>query len=279
MNRISAPSRISGRAISALLLVIATCLPMSLSLSGAAPDARAILETVYRQDTSRDTTLRASFEVFDKEGHGNKKRFLYRRLGSLGNSKTVVVFTDPEEIRGVALLSINQPGSTDRQYIYTPATDRVRSVVSRELSARFIGTDFTYEDIAEHILDDFTYRMLGDSETIDGHKTYKVEATPIAAERSQYRFVYYWVGQDVPVILHAEMYDMEGKEVRTLHASQLKRESGIWGARRTVMSSVQEATRTVLTIDEAKFNTGLNETLFTPEGLAQARTDPRPSGK
>ena len=191
----------------------------------------------------------------------------------------MVVFTDPEEIRGVALLSINQPGSTDRQYIYTPATDRVRSVVSRELSARFIGTDFTYEDIAEHILDDFTYRMLGDSETIDGHKTYKVEATPIAAERSQYRFVYYWVGQDVPVILHAEMYDMQGKEVRTLHASQLKRESGIWGARRTVMSSVQEATRTVLTIDEAKFNTGLNETLFTPEGLAQARTDPRPSGK
>ena len=225
------------------------------------------MEAVYKQDTSSDATFRADLEAFDKGGHGNKKRFIFRRIGSPGDSKTLVVFTDPQEIRGVALLSINQSGADDRQYLYTPAIDRVRSVAPRERSERFIGSDFTYEDVAEHILDDFSYRLLGDVDVIDNRKTYKVEATPVDSERSQYRFVYYWVAHDVPVIVHAEMYDAQGREVRVLHASELKQVSGIWGARRTVMSTVADATRTVLTIDEVKFNTGLSEKLFVPEAL------------
>ncbi|MGD0908614.1 MAG: outer membrane lipoprotein-sorting protein [Candidatus Acidiferrales bacterium] len=246
------------------------CLSPGFSASSALPDARKIMEDVYRQDTSHDVTMRANLDVFDREGHGKKKRFTYRRIGSLGDSKTLVVFSDPEEIRGVALLSINRRGVSDRQFLYTPATQRVRSVPAQDRSARFIGSDFTYEDIAEHVLDDFTYRLLGDDETIDGHKTYKIEAAPVDPGRSQYKFIYYWVAQDVPVILFGEMYDSNGQKVRVLHASQLKRESGIWGARHTEMSSVREGTRTVLTIDAAKFNTHLDEKQFTPEGLEEA---------
>ena len=253
----------------ALSVYVVVCFSSRFSVSGSPLDPRKIMEDVYQQDTSHDTAMRANLEVFDKEGHGKKKRFSYRRIGSLGDSKTLVVFTDPKEIRGVALLSINRRGVTDRQFMYTPATQRVRSVSAQERSARFIGSDFTYEDIAEHVLDDFTYRLLGDDEIIDAHKTYKVEATPVDPGRSQYKFLYYWVAQDVPLILFAELYDANGQKVRVLHATQLKRESGIWGARHTEMSSVQDATRTVLTIDEVKFNTGLDEKLFTPEGLEE----------
>jgi len=58
--------------------------------------------------------------------------------------------------------------------------------------------------------------------------------------------------------------------VRTLHGSQLKKVSGIWGARRTEVSSVLENTRTTLTIDEVHFNRGLAEEQFTPEGMKTA---------
>jgi hypothetical protein len=257
-----------------MMLIASICVVASLSpglsASGPATDAQQIMEHVYKQDTSRDVTMRANLDVFDKEGQGKKKKFTYRRIGSLGDSKTLVVFTDPQEIRGVALLSINRTGSEDRQYLYTPATQRVRPVAPQDRSARFIGSDFTYEDIAEHVLGDFTYRLLSDEESIDGHKTYKVEAMPVDPNRSQYKFIYYWVGQDVPVILIAEMYDQNGRKIRMLHATDLKRESGIWGPRHTEMSSVADGTRTVFTVDSIKFNTGLDEKLFTPEGLESA---------
>jgi outer membrane lipoprotein-sorting protein len=252
--------------------------PRFSAASRALPDANEIMAGVYRQDTSRDVTMRANLEIFDTEGHGKKKKFIYRRLGQAGDSKTLVIFTDPEEIRGVALLSINRQGTDDRQFLYTPATDRVRGVAAQDRSGHFIGSDFTYEDIAERVLDDFNYRLLNSDETIDGHKTYKVEAIPVAPGRSQYKFIYYWVAQDVPVILFGEMYDASGQKVRVLHASDLKRESGIWGARHTEMSSVREATRTVLTIDQVKVNTGLDEKLFTPEQLGK-KAPPQPAEK
>lgn len=236
----------------------------------AAADGRKIMESVYRQDTSHDITMKASFQVFDKQGTSSKKDFVYRKINSPGNSRTVAVFTAPKEIRGVALLSINERGVANRQYIYTPATQRVRSVVPQERSAKFIGTDFTFEDIAERVLDDFSYRVIGDNETMEGHKTYKVEATPVDPSRTQYKFIYYWVAQDVPVILFAELYDLQGRAARVLHASSLKKVNGIWGARRTEMRTPSDGTRTVLTIDEVKFNLKPDETLFTPEGLSKA---------
>jgi len=230
-------------------------------------DARKILEGVYEQDTSHDTSMRAVFDIFDRDGHKTTKKFLLFRLGSPGDSKTLVRFTDPAEIRGVTLLSYNHKGDTDRQWLYIPATQRTRSVTPRERSEKFAGTDFTYEDVEERVLDDFHHRLLSENETIDGHKTYKVEAKPADEGRSQYGHIYYWVGQSVPVILHAEMYNSDGKLVRELHASSLKKVSGIWGARHVEMQSVAEKTRTVLTVDEAKFNQHLDEKLFTPESL------------
>ena len=256
--------------ITAVCLCTALCLSVQMFAADATPNARKIMDDVYKQDTSHDIAMKASFQVFDRQGHSAKKDFIYRRIGSPGESKMLAVFTAPKEIRGVALLSVNQRGVPERQYIYTPATQRVRSVVAQERSVRFIGTDFTFEDIGERVVDDFTYRLIGNAEAMEGHETYKVEATPVDSSRSQYKYIYYWVAQDVPVILYAEMYDAQGREVRVLHTSDLKRAGGVWGARHTEMRTLQDGTRTVLTIDEVKFNTNPDEKLFTPEGLAEA---------
>ena len=245
---------------------------LALCVYGAAPgfgqaDAKAIMARVYEQDTSHDATLRATLEVTDKEGHSVKKRFTLNRIGSFGNGKILVRFTEPPEIRGVMLLSVKEPGLNEQQWIYTPATERVRSVAPRERSERFAGSDFTYEDIAERSLDDFTYQVLPAEDIIDNHKTIKIMATPVTPERSQYKYIYYWVAQDVPCILHAEMYDQEGRKVREMHATGLRKEKEIWGARRTEMRSVLEGTKSVLTIDEIHLNTGLDAKMFTPEAL------------
>ncbi|HTC64495.1 MAG TPA: outer membrane lipoprotein-sorting protein [Candidatus Saccharimonadales bacterium] len=247
-------------------LTAAACL-FSALCAFAQNDARGIMARVYVQDTSHDLKLRATLDITDKDGHSVKKKFLLSRIGSFGNGKILLRFTDPAELRGVKLLSINQPGTPDQQWIYTPATERVRSITPRERSEHFAGSDFTYEDIAEHPLDNFTYQLLPAEDVIENHKTFKIMATPASSGDSQYKFIYYWVAQDVPCILHAEMYDQDGRKVREMHASSLRKESGIWGARKTEMRSLLDGTRSVLTIDEAHFNTGLDSAMFTPESL------------
>jgi hypothetical protein len=248
-------------------IITATLLTSSTAQVSGDIDPRKILSGVYEQVFSYDTAMKAIFDIFDKDGHKTTKKFTLLRIGSPGNSNTLVRFTDPPEIRGVTLLSYNHSGGGERQWLYVPATHRARSVSPRERSEKFAGTDFTYEDVQEHVLDDFVYRLLGNNETIDGRKTYKVEAKPVDASKSQYGHVYYWVAQDVPVILHAELYGGDGKLIREIHASALKKAAGTWGARHVEMQSVHDKTRTVLTIEEAKFNQHLNENDFTPGGL------------
>ena len=255
-----------------LLLFVCAGVCMGQTNSGsAAPDAARIMAGVYQQDTSRDLTVRATLNAIDKDGNEHKKKFVLRRVGKPGDSRTLLKFTDPKEIRGVELLSINRKGATDRQWLYTPAIDRVRSIAPRDRSEPFAGSDFTFEDVAERVLDDYTYRLLNDNETIEGHKTYKVEAIPVSPDRSQYKFIYFWVAQDIPCILHAEMYDQAGRMVRVFHGSQLKHASGMWGTRRVEMSSPLAKTKSVLTIDGIQANTGLDERLFTPEMLGKEK--------
>jgi len=273
MNSAATIRRRQGTCLKSAFLSLAFCASCAVSLL-AETDAKTIMAGVYRQDTSRDVTLRATLDITDKDGHTARKRFTLTRVGSFGNGKTLVRFTDPPELRGVTLLSINEPGVPDRQWIYTPATERVRSVSPRERSERFAGSDFTYEDIAEHELDDFTYQLLPDEDNIENHKTYKILATPFAPDRSQYKFIYYWVAQDVPCILDAQMFDTDGREVREMHASGLKKENGIWGARKTEMKSLVDGTKSVLTIDEVHLNTGLDVARFTPEALEKMPKTP-----
>jgi hypothetical protein len=271
MNNSSAAGRRQKRAkrqrrVRAAVLTAAVCLFSALCVF-AQDNAKSIMAHVYEQDTSRDVTLRATLDIAGKDGHSVKKKFVLSRIGSFGNGKTLLRFTDPADLRGVKLLSINQPGMPDQQWIYTPATERVRSITPRERSEHFAGSDFTYEDIAEHPFDNFTYQLLPAEDVIENHKTYKIIATPTSAGNSQYKFIYYWVAQDVPCILHAEMYDQEGQKIREMHASGLRKESGIWGARKTEMRSLLDGTKSVLTIDEAHLNAGLDSAMFTPESL------------
>jgi outer membrane lipoprotein-sorting protein len=255
------------RLIQVFLSLTLLLLPLSQAHSLTGADPRLIMDNVYKQDTSRDATWRAMMETVDRKGTVRKKKFTFRRLGSLGNSKTLVRFNDPAEVRGVGLLSLNQAGGGDRQWMYTPAIQRVRRIAPQERSRNFLGTDFTNEDMAERVLDDFTYKLLGESELMDGHKCYKIEGRPVSPDRSQYSYVYLWVAQDVPYVIYAQMYDDKGQRLREYHATQLEKISGIQVAKRVEITTPAQNTRTTMIIEEVKFNTGLKEDLFTQQAL------------
>lgn len=258
------------KSLSALLAITLVASALDLTAHPPAADARKVMEGVYGQDTSRDATWRAAMDVTDRKGKVTRKKFVFRRLGSLGNGKTLVRFTDPAEVRGVGLLSVNQKGGGDRQWMFTPAIQRVRRIAPQERARRFLGTDFTNEDMAERVLDDFSYKLLSEGETMDGRKAYKIEARPVAPDRSQYSYVYLWVAHDVPYVLHAQMYDERGGRVREYHASDLVKVSGVWVARRVEMSSPTENTRTAMVVEDIRFNTGLKEEMFTQQALEKA---------
>jgi len=114
MNKIGVTTgNFQGTRIFATVTIL-LCVALAIPLWSAAPDARTVMEGVYEQDKSHDMTIRANLDIFGKDGKGQKKKFVLKRLGGLGDSKTLLMFTDPAEIKGVTLLSIIHKGDPDR---------------------------------------------------------------------------------------------------------------------------------------------------------------------
>ncbi|MBK8313570.1 MAG: outer membrane lipoprotein-sorting protein [Acidobacteria bacterium] len=79
----------------------------------------------------------------------------------------------------------------------------------------------------------------------------------MSPDKSQYSYVYLWVPVDLPYVVLGEMYDKQGQRQRILQGHVIEKISGIWIARLVEMSSPPDGTKTILMVDEVRFNTGL----------------------
>jgi hypothetical protein len=121
--------------------------------------------------------------------------------------------------------------------MYTPAIQRVRRIAAQERRQRFLGTDFTNEDMGSGFSTTSRYRLIGEGEVCRWPADLEDRGAPgRVPDRSQYAWIYLWVPQDLPYATLVEMYDRNGQRLRILKASQLEKISGIWVARNLEMS-------------------------------------------
>ena len=110
------------------------------------------------------------------------------RLGSYGESKAIIRFTAPAEVKGVALLVVNHPDRSSDQWMWTPAIGRDRRIALQDRSTRFFGTDFSFEDLEERDVNQYDYKLTGE-EAIDGAACWRIEARPRQGKTSQYTLI------------------------------------------------------------------------------------------
>ena len=114
------------------------------------PTTRAqIVDEAQRRTDAKSQRYEGLLQVFDAKGKISDKRWTFERLGSHGQSKSVLRFTAPAEVKGVALLVVNHPDRASDQWMWTPAIERDRRIALQDRSTRFFGTDFSFEDLEE----------------------------------------------------------------------------------------------------------------------------------
>src|SRR5437868_11017098 len=158
-------------------------------------DPRQIIEEAQRRTNSQSQRYEGTLQVIDAKTKITEKRWLFDRMGSHGNSKSVLRFTAPAEVKGVALLIVNHPDRSSDQWMWTPAIERERRIALQDRSTRFFGTDFSFEDLEPREVDQFDYKLLGE-DTVDHAAAWKIEARPKQGRPSQYTSSILWVQKD-----------------------------------------------------------------------------------
>jgi outer membrane lipoprotein-sorting protein len=231
----------------------------------AAENPRAIVAEVQRRAEAKSQRYEGLLQVFDAGGKVSDKRWTMDRIGSHGRSRMVLRFTQPAEVKGVALLVVNHPDRASDQWMWTPAIERDRRIALQDRSTRFFGTDFSFEDLEERDVEQFDYSFLGE-ETLEGAVCWKVQSTPKQSKSSQYTRSIVWVRKDNYTLARIENY-VRNDLVRRLDYRDVQNIQGIWTARQLEMTDLKRGSRTRLTLEKLQYNVAMNEADFTLQAL------------
>src|SRR5215813_749223 len=171
----------------------------------AADNARQIVDEAQKRTDAKSQRYEGLLQVFDAKGKISDKRWSVERLGSHGNSKAVLRFTAPAEVKGVALLVVNNADRASDQWMWTAAIERDRRIALQDRSTRLFDTDFSFEDLEERDVNQYDYTLAGD-DAVDGAACWKIQSTPRESKSSQYTRSIVWVRKDNYAFARVENY-------------------------------------------------------------------------
>jgi hypothetical protein len=184
--------------------------------------------------------------------------------------KTMIIFDQPRDVKGTALLTFSHKTKADDQWLYLPALKRVKRISSRNKSGPFMGSEFAYEDLASQEVEKYTYRYVQD-DALDGASMFLIERDPVD-ENSGYKRQLVWIDQAEYRPTKIEYYDRKDSLLKTLRFSGYKQYlSRFWRAHEMYMENHQTGKSTLLTWDDYQFRVGLTESDFTSNSLKRAR--------
>jgi len=128
-------------------------------------EARAIFEEVDDRRNSINTeTAKMEMVITDSRDRTRSRTMQSWTLNDDDTTKNLIIFSDPGNVRGTGFLSINENGS-QTQRLYLPSVGRIQTIGSAERGDRFMGSDFTYEDLGDQDPEDYEFEWLEIGET------------------------------------------------------------------------------------------------------------------
>jgi hypothetical protein len=248
-----------------ILGIALLCIPLIPTGMRAADRAREIMSEVESRALSDSQSYEGAIEIADARGKVLNKSWHFWREGNRGNSKVLVRFDAPAEVRGVGLLTLNRTGRTAEQWLYTPSIQRDRRIAPQEKSQRFMGTDFTNEDMEERAIENYDYSLMGE-EPVAGQSCYKIKAVYRDQGNTQYSRIELWIRKDIIATTRADFY-LSGKLSKTLRWDEWKQIQNIWTPHFVEMKDLLRGSMTRIRSSNVQYNLKLDPEWFSLRNL------------
>ncbi len=234
---------------------------------------RQIMEWVEERDDGDNGISDLEMILIDKRG---KERV--REIRSFSKDKGedelgIMFFLSPADVKNTGFLTYDydDPERDDDQWLYLPALKKTKRIAAGDKSGSFMGSDFTYSDMASRILDRYEYSLMKETE-INGVKVWQVESIPNEKEIKEtgYTKSVVFVRQDNHVVIRALNWVKKGKRLKYMEVKKLEQIDGIWVPTELTMTTKKAKTtlhKTVIRFSNVKFNQDLDEPMFSVRRL------------
>jgi hypothetical protein len=251
------------------------CLLLLPNLSTRADEARDLL--VRSEDRHRTKSQEYEGDLVvtaAKDGRERRKSWRSYRLGYAGDSRMLIRFTAPPEVKGVGFLSLPRRGKNPEQWLYLPSMKRERRIATQDRSASFVGTDFNYEDMEELDHEKYDVKLLADA-TVAGQPCRVVEARPRPdAGKSLYEKKLLFLRKDVLYVARMDLFRPgENEPGKRLLLEDVTLVDGHHVARKMTMQDLGKGSTTVIRLEKLAFDRPQPEGRFTLQNLVREGGD------
>jgi len=236
--------------------------------------ARAIMERVDARDDGDNAITDMEMVLIDRRGNERVRRIRSFTRDRGEDRLQIMFFLYPPDVEGTGFLTWDYEGSErdDDQWLYLPALHKTKRIASSGKSGSFMGSDFSYADMTSSALDDYDYTLVKETE-VRGHPVWVVEAIPRTrqiVDETGYDKSLLLVRKDNDVVVRAVHWVKGGEDLRYMDVLSLELIEGIWVGTEIHMTTKRNREtrhKTVLRLDNVRFNQDLPEELFTVHRL------------
>ncbi len=213
-------------------------------------------------------------ELLDKRGKKRTRKTRSFRKYFETEKRIAIFFEKPRNVRDTAFLTFDylEDAEEDAQWLYLPALRRVRRISGSDRGDYFMGTDFTYDDIRQDTKvsrSDYNRTTLGMGE-VDGRACYIMEGIPASediAEQLGYSRTLSCVDAEIWMVLKSEIWDLQGKKLKTIYTRDIRQVQGIWTSHRLEAENHKTGHKTTFIMSDVDYLAELSDDLFTRSAL------------
>jgi hypothetical protein len=146
-------------------------------VAGQLPEAPAIMNKSREMSLTGSMSAIVNLSITEKNG-SQRLRSISMTTKSYpeGVEKRFIKFLEPADVRGTAMLIIDNQNTQDEMWIYLPALKKTRRIVSSEKGKSFMSSEFSNADMSSPALPDFKSRHLEGS---SADKQWIIESIPV----------------------------------------------------------------------------------------------------
>lgn len=251
---------------------------LSATSVAAGPVARDIMLKNEEARRIKEITSEATITT-GADGEAKVKTFTWwRKLGpDAAHFKTLTRFHTPAEIRGEGILIEEHDRNENDVALYLPTFKKIRRVEGQSQSSSFMGSVFTYSDVAQSHTDDYSHAFLrtevcpGDA-SVQCHVIASTPATDTVRERTGYSKTVAWIRVDNFMAVQGEFFDPQGQLWKRLIATNLVEVDPAghhWFAHQIRIDDLKKKRFSTLQFAASHVNTGIADATFSAQNLAR----------
>jgi outer membrane lipoprotein-sorting protein len=245
------------------ILLLVTFLP--LISFGQSMSARQIMQEAEEQWQGEESSIsRMTMQIV----RPTWERTIKMKNWIKGREYALTLVTAPANEKGQTFLKRG-----NNMWHWMPSIGRLIKLPPSMMSEGWMGSDYTNDDILKEssIVVDYHHKLLGEEE-INGRLCYKLELTPKEDAAVVWGKVLKWITKEHYIQLKSEYYDEDGELIRTEIASGVKEMDGrMIPTRVEIIPEDEQGKKTVITMDEIKFNRDIPDSFFSQQNMKRVR--------